>query len=147
MASATSGVPWSGDGETVVGEAGGPAAWAEVGYACPVEFGVGQQAPEPGGALGPKLGVVSAQVVATVPPPGARGDTERAVPVSSDSIGSTRGVSELGLDGVGDLVGERARRRQRRLLLERGGFGEAEGVDRVTQQRHLELQGMTVLVA
>jgi hypothetical protein len=48
---------------------------------------------------------------------------------------------------VGDLVGERARRRQRRLLLERGRLREAEGVDRITQQRHLELQGVTVLMA
>ena len=45
-----------GDGETVVGEPGGLGAGAEVGYARPVELGVGQQAQEPGGPLGAKLG-------------------------------------------------------------------------------------------
>ena len=66
--------------------------------------------------------------------------------MSSDSIQSTRS-SQLGLDGVGDLVGERARRDERRLLLQRGRLGKAERVDRVAQQRHLELQRVTIVVA
>ena len=69
-----------GDGETVVGETGGPGPGAEVGYARPVELGVGQQAQEPGGALRPELGQIRAQVAAPVPPPGARGDTEPTRP-------------------------------------------------------------------
>jgi len=40
-----------GDGETAVGEAGSLGPGAEVGYACPAELSVGQQAQEPGGAL------------------------------------------------------------------------------------------------
>ena len=47
-----------GDGETVVGESGGLGPGAEVGYVRPVELWVGQQAQEPGGALGAKLGEV-----------------------------------------------------------------------------------------
>ena len=71
----------------------------------------------------------------------------RPAPMRSGSIGSACGVGQPGFDGVGDLVGERARRRQRRLLLERGWLGEAERVDRVTQQRGLELQRVTILMA
>ena len=65
----------------------------------------------------------------------------RAAPMRSDSIGSTRGVSQLGLDGAGRSR-ERARRRQRRLLLQRGRLREAEAAPRPSLQECAEsLQG------
>jgi len=127
-----------GDGQTAVGEARGLGPGAEAGDARPGELGVGQQAQEPGGPLGPELRQIGAQVASPVPPPGAQGDTEPARP---EEIGfnPVHPQGQLPADRAGDLIGKRARRSQRRLLLERGRLGEAKGVDRVTQQRHLEL--------
>jgi hypothetical protein len=83
-----------------------------------VEFGVGQQAKEAGGPLGSKLGQIRAEVAASVPPPGAQGDTELARP-DEVRFNPIHPQGQLGFDGAGDLIGERARRCQRRLFLER----------------------------
>ena len=85
-----------------------PAAWArgaEVGHARPVELGVGHQAQKPGNPLGAKLGQVRIQVATLILPPGAQGDPQPARP---DEFGfdPVDPQGHLGLDGVGDLVGE-----------------------------------------
>ena len=123
MASATSGVPWLGDGEMAVGEASGQGAAADVGtpaQSSSESVGGRRSRVAPGET---KLCQILVQVAGPVPSSGARRDAESASPgeIRFDPV---HPQDQLGFYGAGDLVGKRARRRKRRCFWSGDGSGK-----------------------